>query len=419
MALTIPQGIYNIGAVQLNTQPLAALQGKLMAAEQERQAQLDKYFESQISSINSAGLRLQDQKATADDVQELKNFTIQNKKSLYKGDVNTKNQFEEKVRGIKNRISYAKSVPKLIYDLQKMKLDAQNSGKGGLSKDDDTMLNALDYPVNDPRHYKPDGTPYTIADVKGNIPAMSQNDIDNYLTDISRRYKMDYPKPVGKATYLSDGSKEQTYEYRYHPKNVQNMAEEAATAVLNDTKLNNYYETIMKNPTDPRFIKWNDAWVKSGFHPGDNMDDVRKLAMADIYSRFIPMFEIKTKTFSPAPKGEKPISSDLSPYDDIRKIWDKQRDVKFNGQTRKAIAVGDIPVDLIKSFGADPEYADDGITEIYLIDGENLRGFDNSLISREALALKKAPEKVREEYRKKQSGGSTPKGGKKTGAGGL
>ena len=44
MAVSIPSNIYTLGAVQFNTQPLAALQGKLLAQKAAKEEALDKYF---------------------------------------------------------------------------------------------------------------------------------------------------------------------------------------------------------------------------------------------------------------------------------------------------------------------------------------------------------------------------------------
>lgn len=413
MALTIPQGIYNIGAVQLNTQPLAALQGKLMAAEQERQAQLDKYFQSFEDKINPAGVRTDDENVIADKTQKWKEWSQQNKKALLKGDVNTVQQFKEGFQDIKNTIAKSKQALKFADDLNKLRLE------GKIDPDDDHILNALSFPINDPRHYKPDGTEYGYGDLTAFVPEWDAKSRSAYFNNVARDYKKDKETIVGKRR-LPSGDIQEEYELSYDPKNISKMAESAAISLPTDRSSRKYYNYLLKNPTDPRFIALKNAYDASGFHNGDEMDTIEELAKADIYREFFPQTEKNKRTINiPKASTEKQISTDLTPWDDIGKIWGKQKDVKFNGQTRKAIAKDDIPVDMLKSLGVGPEISDDGITEIYLIDGKNLRGFDNALISREALALKNAPERVREEYRKKQSGGSTPKVGKKTGAGGL
>ena len=60
MAVSIPSNIYTLGAVQFNTQPLAALQGKLLAQKAAKEEALDKYFNDLKGKINQAGMRSTD-----------------------------------------------------------------------------------------------------------------------------------------------------------------------------------------------------------------------------------------------------------------------------------------------------------------------------------------------------------------------
>ena len=56
----IPREIYTLGAVQLNTQPLAALQGQLLAKKAARDEAFNKWQADLAKQINLEGVRQKD-----------------------------------------------------------------------------------------------------------------------------------------------------------------------------------------------------------------------------------------------------------------------------------------------------------------------------------------------------------------------
>lgn len=64
MAVSIPSGIYSLGAVQFNTQPLATLEGQLLAKraarEQAEQDAITKYVDAASQKVTPAGVRVKD-----------------------------------------------------------------------------------------------------------------------------------------------------------------------------------------------------------------------------------------------------------------------------------------------------------------------------------------------------------------------
>lgn len=407
MPLTIPQGIYNIGAVQLNTQPLAALQGKLMAAEEEKQRQLDKYFQSQLSGLNPAGLRADDQIGVANEVNELKNWAQENRKGLQKGDINLKQQFDDKVQSVRNNISYGKQVVGLIGDMNKIRIDPSK----GLSQKDNNILNALSYSIYDPRHYKADGSRYSLSDLSGIVPDMNDNDWDRYYNNISRDFEKD--TPVGKPTYQTLPNRQilMITQKGYSPNSLKSMADIAAVAVLNDDKLNKYYEYLLRNPTDPRFVAYNEAYNSSGLHPNDKMDDVQKLARAGVYWKFKNQLKREEdRLTSEKPEKESAGNKDtIWNYNPLKNTEELQKTIIIDGTPTRVYLSNDLDPRIKDQFGAQPYHRTEG--NYYKIrENGDLEGKGGQVISKERLSKQNAPPAVRYEYERGSSTPAAPKG---------
>jgi hypothetical protein len=147
MAVSIPREIFTLGAVQFSTQPLAQLQGQLLAKKAAKEEALNKYFYDLQGKINTAGVRQVDVLGIDQDIKNWQQSWNKDAKGLQKL------EHQANYQNILRRIDQSKNRAKLEMDLGKMRVE----GKYDPDEDDLQVQQRIGLSVYDPQSYKADG----------------------------------------------------------------------------------------------------------------------------------------------------------------------------------------------------------------------------------------------------------------------
>lgn len=333
MAEQLPN-IYTFGQLRVDTTPLAALQGKLLAQRQAKDEALNKYFEKQMGSLSREGIYENDVEDYDKSIAELKNYWKQNAQSIKKGG-QSKIDFDNRVQEIKDLVYKSKEKKKDLLEANKLRLD------GKIDTDDDLLvIQKIEKRIKDPSRLKADGTPYSFKDFSAFVPVFDPNKRKSFFSVVSDGMKPEVEKSI-KKTPLPGGDIEETFELSYTPEQLKFMQERAALSLATDKVANNYYQKLKANPNKPEnasvIAKLKQAWDNSGLHQGDEMDSPEDFAMADVLLEFYQKPKpTKSKTYnitkasSERGAGKPAKGVDLSEYDMLG-AYTESKGVKTKG----------------------------------------------------------------------------------------
>lgn len=282
MAVSIPAGIFNLGAVKLDSQKLANLEGQLLAKKAAKEEALDKYFRDLRGKVNPAGMRGQDLAGWTEKYNEWVANGIKNKDAISKGGVSQQKHLLD-YQDLMNDIEYSKSMAKFQDNLGIKKQE------GKIDKMDFPVIEKVTKSIYDPEHYKnPETkTPYSWGDFSENIPTWDigkrKQFVDYATSDFEPRVRINEKKVfdnVGKEWVT-------TYDLKHSDDDVRAMAERAI-AVNSDKSGVKTYNEILKGHGDPsknipptqEFVQLSNAYSK--VFKDDIMDTPAKVAAADI-----------------------------------------------------------------------------------------------------------------------------------------
>lgn len=289
MATPIPN-IYTFGQVQLDTQPLAQLQGRLIAKKQAEEEALNKYFTDASGKLTPTGMRQQDVAEFLKKKDELMREGIAKKAEISRGGL-AKQEFNSKLSQLFADIDKSKQVGKLEYDLFKAKQE------GKLNKKDYPKLDAIKYSIYNPSHYKDFNTKtsYSFDDFSPAIKlpdAAKQASFYNAVSQDLKPKEKEYEKDdKGKIIYTPGmpGSFKKIAKFteRYSDDQIKGMADKASQFTKFDDGFYKLFQSYLddaadatknKMPISPEFKELNDLYTK--FYPGDIMDEPEEVAKA-------------------------------------------------------------------------------------------------------------------------------------------
>jgi hypothetical protein len=297
MALQLPN-IYTLGQVQVSTQPLAQLQGQLLAKKQAREEALDKYFEVKTKELTKKGIADNDVVGYEDRLKKLQNYWTQNKADISKGGMSQRN-FEYMVDDLKDYTGRSVSKKEELGKVYQLRI------KGDISDDDIPLIGKIEAPLDDPSRLKPNGVAYGLGDFSAAVKLPDTQKQDAFWSAVSRDYKpkvIEYEKDAkGNFIYTSRGLGSFTNVYkfteRYADDQILGMADRAAEFVATDKDFRTLYDNILNDaakatkenkPLDPRFVELQVAY--NDFYPSDIMDrpeEVVKAAAIVRYKKFL------------------------------------------------------------------------------------------------------------------------------------
>lgn len=295
MAVSIPREIYTLGAVQFNTQPLAQLQGQLLAKKAAKEEALNKYFTDLSGKINTAGVRTQDLESPIGginkDLEQWRQDWVANKDSISKGGM-AQQEHLSKYQNILRKIDQSKNRAKTELDLAKMKVE----GKYDPDDDDLQVQQKISYSIYDPRSYKQDGvTEYGIGDLSPAIPDFDATKQNQFFSAISRGKTAGEVADTSRAPIIEKGTGYivTPIKKEFSKDQVVAMANDAGELTKADRIARKYYSKILNEPNSEQFIALKAAYDK--YYPGGVMDTTEEIAKADAAIRFSQPMEVGTK----------------------------------------------------------------------------------------------------------------------------
>jgi len=283
MALQNDPRMFTGGAVVFNSNPTVQFQAQQLAKKQAKEEALNKYFDDQLKSVNTEGLReidLRDPekkgRGIADRIETWANNWKSNKESILKGgDAKMKSDME--LQDIRRQIAETKAGRTFFGDLGKAKAE----GKFDPDEDELKLLDKVSLPVYDPRSKKPDGTPYGWGDVAPVVPEFDAKKQNEYWSAVTSGIKpgvvYDYDKAkVNKQTgQLIVPAKE-----AYSPGQIKAMSERAGGIAMNDESIRKHFKKILDSPTSEEWERLNKAY-QSVFGTDKMATTEKQLAEAD------------------------------------------------------------------------------------------------------------------------------------------
>ena len=407
MATPIPN-IYTFGQVQLDTQPLAQLQGKLLAQQEAKQEALNKYFNKQMGDLSREGIAENDVADWNASLDELKNFWKSNSNQIKKGG-EAKLDFDKRLQEIKDLTYQSKEKKKELNELGKM---ATIQGKQ-FTDGDMMVIDGMGKPIRSKERVNPStGKPWNYLDLSTQVPSFDASKRGAWFNNVSSGIDPEVAKAVPKSRKtLPGGDIQEDIEYSYGDNQLKFMEKKAVSFLPADRSATTDYERLLTNPTDPRFVELKKAWDAAPWHKGDPMDTKEDLAAADVLREYYlrpPVRKPKTYQVSQGGGGTaKAVDADIRPY----LIFPKYTAATVTlPDGRKAVPSTEISANDLSKIKVTPEYI--GGKDYYIVESDGVwRGEGGQKIVDEDLAVQAAPSDIRESYLKKKT-----KGGEKTGA---
>ena len=286
----VPRELYTLGAVRFDTQPLAKLQGELMAKKAAKEEALDKWIFDLQGKIPSGQVRAIDREPFQQKVAQWIKEGI-----AAKGKPGAQQSILEGFQGLLADANESKAAGERQQKIAEIRL--QNPDK--VDEEDLPIIDRMSKSIYDPLFYKKPEIrqPFTLEDFSANIPTWDVGKRKQFID-----FAISGVKPVGKINEKStyDPTAMQTvttYDEVFTPKQIQDVTQKAI-AILSDRSGLKTYKNILKEgeqqvPSD-QFISLAKAYelVK----PGDVMNTPLKAAQAEIALNMIGAKETKRLT---------------------------------------------------------------------------------------------------------------------------
>jgi hypothetical protein len=286
MAVSIPREIYTLGAVQFSTQPLAQLQGQLLAKKAAKEEALNKYFYDLQGKINTAGVRQVDVAGIDQDIKNWQQSWSKDAKGLQKL------EHQANYQNILRRIDQSKNRAKLEMDLGKMRVE----GKYDPDEDDLQVQQRIGLSVYDPRSYKADGvSEYGLGDLSPSIPEFDATKQNQFFSAVTKGKTAGEVPDTSRAPIIEKGTGYiiTPFKKEFSKEQIIAMANDAGELTKADRVSRKYYNRILGNPESDQFINLKAAY--DILSPGGIMDTPEEVAKADAFIRFSQPVEVGTK----------------------------------------------------------------------------------------------------------------------------
>jgi hypothetical protein len=286
MAVSIPREIFTLGAVQFSTQPLAQLQGQLLAKKAAKEEALNKYFYDLQGKINTAGVRQVDVLGIDQDIKNWQQSWNKDAKGL------EKLEHQANYQNILRRIDQSKNRAKLEMDLGKMRVE----GKYDPDEDDLQVQQRIGLSVYDPRSYKADGvSEYGLGDLSPSVPEFDATKQNQFFSAVTKGKTAGEVPDTSRAPIIEKGTGYiiTPFKKEFSKEQIIAMANDAGELTKADRVSRKYYNRILGNPESEQFINLKAAY--DILSPGGIMDTPEEVAKADAFIRFSQPVEVGTK----------------------------------------------------------------------------------------------------------------------------
>ncbi len=277
MAVSIPREIYTLGAVKLDTTPLARLQGQLQAKKAAQEEALDKYLFDLQGKLPKDQVRAIDRNPFQQKVQNWisKGTALRKQKDKFGAQQEILSGFQELMADANE----SKAASERQQKIAELKL------QGKLDAKDFPIIDKMSRSIYDVDFYKKPEIkqPYTIEDFSANVPTWDLGKRKQFID-----FALSGTTPAGKENLKTIEDKENltqttTYDKVFTPEQKKDISKKAL-AILSDESGIKTYEEILKEgasatPTK-QFVDLVAAY--NSVFPNDLMNSPEKVAAADI-----------------------------------------------------------------------------------------------------------------------------------------
>jgi hypothetical protein len=287
MALQNDPRMFTGGAVVFNSNPTVQFQAQQLAKKQAKEEALNKYFDDQLKSLNTEGIRPQDLvdpekkgRGIVDRINTWRQKWMENKDQILKGG-QPKMQSDMELQDIRRQIAEAKAAGTFVNELGKAR------AKGDYNPDEDELhlLDKVTKPIYDPESKKADGTPYGWTDVAPVVPEFDAKKQNEYWLASTKGLQpgkqYDYDKLTVNA---KTGQAIVPFKEAYSPGQVKAIAEQAGEIAMNDKSVKKHFNKILDSPTSEEWEKLNKAY-QSVFGTDKIVSTPEQAAQADAIIR--------------------------------------------------------------------------------------------------------------------------------------
>ena len=287
MALQNDPRMFTGGAVVFNSNPTVQFQAQQLAKKQAKEEALNKYFDDQLKSLNTEGIRKHDLvdpegkgRGIVDKINAWQKKWMENKEGILRGG-QPKMQSDMELQDIRRQIAEAKAAGSFFNDLGK----ARAKGEYNPDEDEVQILDKVTKPIYDPESKKADGTPYGWGDVAPVVPEFDAKKQNEYWLASTKGLQpgkqYDYDKLTVNA---KTGQAIVPFKEAYSPGQVKAIAEQAGEIAMNDKSVKKHFNKILDNPTSEEWEKLNKAY-QSVFGTDKVVSTPEQAAQADAIIR--------------------------------------------------------------------------------------------------------------------------------------
>ena len=287
MALQNDPRMFTGGAVVFNSNPTVQFQAQQLAKKQAKEEALNKWFDDQLKTLNTEGVRPQDLvdpekkgRGIVDRINTWRQKWMENKDGILKGG-QPKMQSDMELQDIRRQIAESKAAGTFLNDLGK----ARAKGEYNPDEDELQILDKVTKPIYDPESKKADGTPYGWGDVAPVVPEFDAKKQNEYWLASTKGLQpgkqYDYDKLTVNA---KTGQAIVPFKEAYSPGQVKAIAEQAGEIAMNDKSVKKHFNKILDNPTSEEWEKLNKAY-QSVFGTDKVVSTPEQAAQADAIIR--------------------------------------------------------------------------------------------------------------------------------------
>lgn len=396
MAVSIPREVFTLGAVQFNTQPLARLQGELMAKKAAKEEAVDKYLLELQNKIPKDQVRAIDRNLFQ---QKVKNWIETG--IAAKGKPDAQQRVFEGFQELLADANESKAAGERQQKIAELKL------QGKIDEDDFPIIDSMSQSIYDQKFYKNPVTrqPYTIEDFSANIPAWDLSKRKQFIDFAKSGFK-----PAGKANEREEYDPKamatyKTYDQIFTPQQIKDVSQKAIVAMSDKSGVKTYKSILkegeQKVPSE-EFTSLAKAY--SMIYPDDVMNTPLKVAQADVILSMMGPQGAGEKTIIDYRKraslrgtgaGGGISQANLFDYDVLGKYEPEQKVTPDNpifgikGFTEDVVYVKDIPsedLELITNNGAVNPITDQGVKYFKVRADGNWEGARGQVIDKSSVA---------------------------------
>lgn len=287
MALQNDPRMFTGGAVVFNSNPTVQFQAQQLAKKQAKEEALNKYFDDQLKSLNTEGIRPQDLvdpekkgRGIIDKINTWRQKWMENKEGILRGG-QPKMQSDMELQDIRRQIAEAKAAGSFFNDLGK----ARAKGEYNPDEDELQILDKVTKPIYDPESKKADGTPYGWADVAPVIPEFDAKKQNEYWLASTKGLQPGKQYDYDKLTINSKtGQAIVPFKEAYSPGQIKAIAEQAGEIAMSDKSIKKHFNKILDAPNSEEWEKLNKAY-QSVFGTDKVVSTPEQAAQADAIIR--------------------------------------------------------------------------------------------------------------------------------------